>query len=479
MDRTKKLCGLLGVLVIAAGAAFAVTRYEEKKEEIKTSGETILSIDADSVTALSWDNGDAELAFLKDEDGNWSYDGDAAFPVDPDKIAEKLSPFAELGAAFAIENADDLSLYGLDHPVCTISLTADGTDYEILLGDFSKMDSQRYVSIGDGNVYLVTADPMEEYDAVLRDMILNDKVPYLTQADSVTFSGSESYTLTYEEDSSKTYCADDIYFANGKPLDTDRVKAYLRTVGELDLTDYASYNASEDELASWGLDTPAITVTIAYTETDEDTKEETAKEVSLSLGQNREELAAREKAEEDGKEEDELPDVTAYARIGDSPIVYEIPASDFKALTAASYDDLRHEEIFSGAFSDLTEIAVTLEGETYTFTHEAGKNDADTGTWYYGEEELDIDALQTALTGLKADTFTEEKPDGKEEIALTLSLDNENFPTVKLALYRYDGEDCLAVADGTPVALVAREKAVDLIESVNQIVLTTRNDTAG
>ena len=54
---------------------------------------------------------------------------------------------------------------------------------------------------------------------------------------------------------------------------------------------------------------------------------------------------------------------------------------------------------------------------------------------------------------------------------VTIHLDNEAHPTVQIALYRYDGEQCLAVIDGTPVSLVPRSPVVDLIEAVNAIVL--------
>ena len=38
-------------------------------------------------------------------------------------------------------------------------------------------------------------------------------------------------------------------------------------------------------------------------------------------------------------------------------------------------------------------------------------------------------------------------------------------------IYRYDGSYCLAVVDGEPFALVERSAAMDLVESVNAIVL--------
>ena len=54
MKRAKKLYILLGVLVLACIATFVLTRMEDEKEQIKASGETILSLDSSAVTSLSW-----------------------------------------------------------------------------------------------------------------------------------------------------------------------------------------------------------------------------------------------------------------------------------------------------------------------------------------------------------------------------------------------------------------------------------------
>ena len=47
--------GMLAVLLAACIATFALSRYKAQKEQIQTSGETILSISADEVESLSWD----------------------------------------------------------------------------------------------------------------------------------------------------------------------------------------------------------------------------------------------------------------------------------------------------------------------------------------------------------------------------------------------------------------------------------------
>ena len=54
---------------------------------------------------------------------------------------------------------------------------------------------------------------------------------------------------------------------------------------------------------------------------------------------------------------------------------------------------------------------------------------------------------------------------------MTLYLNDENYPTVHIGMYRRDGDTCMAVVDGEPTALVTRSKVVDLMEAVNAIVL--------
>lgn len=176
MNRYKKLYILVGVLVVACVVTFGVTRYESHKEKIQTSDEVVMELSADSVTALSWEYDGQTLSFHK-EDDTWTYDDDDAFPVDQDKIQERLDLFASFGVSFIIEDPEDLGQYGLSNPTCTISISAEDQDYTILLGDYSTMDSQRYVSIGDGNVYLVQNDPLDLFDAQLSSSSTMTKFP--------------------------------------------------------------------------------------------------------------------------------------------------------------------------------------------------------------------------------------------------------------------------------------------------------------
>lgn len=474
MKRSKRIYLLLGILAVVCAATFGVTRYEEHKEQIKNSDEIILTLSGDSVRTLSWNYEETSFSFHKDD--GWVYDGDEAFPVDEEKINELLELFEEFGVSFIIEEVEDYSQYGLDDPVCTISIETEEESYEILLGNYSNMDSERYVSIGDGNVYLVQEDPMEKFEVELSDLILHDETPDFEKADSIQFAGTQNYSVAYEEESSDTYCADDVYFTEqegkNKPLDTSRVEDYLDAISGLTLSDYATYNVTEEELASYGLDSPELTVTVDYTYENED-EEEISDTFVLNVSQDPEEAAEAAEAEETEETEEDDADseeeeITAYARVGESQIVYQISGDDYESLMAASYDDLRHLEVFWADFADITQIDISLEGNVYTLTSETEDEEQ---TWYYEEEEVEISDLKMAFSYLEAESFTDEQPSQKEEISLTMYLNNDNFPKVLVELYRYDGDTCLAMVDGEPVSLVERSSAVDLIEAVNAIVL--------
>lgn len=479
MKRAKRLYILFGVLVAVCIATVCVLQYDQKQEEIQTSGESILAVDADTVSALDWETETASLAFHKD--GSWLYDEDEAFPVSEEKISDLLAEFEDFRAAFVIENVTDFAQYGLDEPVCTIDITTSDTSYEIQLGDYSSMDSQRYVSIGDGNVYLAVSDPLDAFDLELSDIIAHDEVPSFDEVSSIRFDGPEAYDVVwqeYTEDNTYTLCSDDVYYKQDGddllPLDTSSVESYLSSISNTDFSNYVTYNVTDEELASYGLDDPEVTVTVEYTELD--SEDETPSTFTLSVSRDPEELAAQAEEEDassaaassSSSGESEEEEITAYARINDSQIVYQISGSSYEALMACTYDDLRHTEVLTADFADVTGFDISLEGQVYTIT---SKGSGDDKTFLFGDEELDISGLETALTAVNADEFTDESPSQKEELGMTVTLDSETHPKVQIEFYRYDGEHCLAVVDGTPFALVPRSDVVDLIEAVNTIVL--------
>lgn len=129
---------------------------------------------------------------------------------------------------------------------------------------------------------------------------------------------------------------------------------------------------------------------------------------------------------------------------------------------------MRHQEVFTANIEDIKSIDISLEGNDYTLT---AKKENDETVWYYNDKKVEADKFETALSGLNVSKFTDKEPSQKEEIGLTIHLDNKTYPEVTVELYRYNGSSCLAVLDGKPLALLDRSHVVDLIEAVNAIVL--------
>ncbi len=491
MKRSRRIYILLGVLVVICIATFAVSQYEERAEEIRMSREVILDLSSEEATAISWKTEDYFYSFHRD--GSWISDDDEEFPVNDDKIDSLIDMFTEYEADFIITDVDDYGQYGLDDPVCTVNITLGDDAYEITMGDFSALDSERYISVNKEDVYLVETDPLDSFELEMTDLIEHDSLDRITEASSITFEGQVNYSIYYEEDSSNTYCADDVYFVSGTddPLDTSNVSDYLKALRTITLYDYATYNASEDELELFGMNDPVLVISVDYTKTDDDN--EVSCSVTLTVGRDQDELALSEESEDEEDEEDE-EDVTAYVRVNDSQIIYELESSDYYSLLAASYDDLRHYDVLPVDFDDVSGIDIELDENIYTIFSEPD-NDAEdeenARSYYYyydGEvidaeeldedddidnyrEEIDISEFSSYIDEITAESFTDEDPEDKMEIGLTVYLDNDNFPEVTVELYRYDAGLCLAVIDGVPTSLVERSCVVDLIEAVYEIVL--------
>ena len=461
MKKAKKLYLLLGVFAALCLLIFVVSRQEEQKENIQNREETVLNIKPEDVTKLSWETETGKLAFHKKD--SWLYDEDKNFPVDEEKIEELLKLFEKLEASFVIEEVEDYGQYGLEKPIGTIQIQTKEKDYKVKLGDYSKMDSQRYVSVDDGNVYLVKEDLLEDFQLELKDMVKEDAIPDVRETKALEFQGEETYQVVYEEDSQKTYCKEDVYFMKDGsellPLDTTNVKAYLEFVSNLNLGQYVTYHATEEEIKKYGLDQPDLTITMEYEVKNGEKEKVEAKEFVLHISQDPEEKQEKKSDSED---------ITAYARVGESHIIYKIAGADYEALMKASYNDLRHQEVFTADVKDVKSVDISLDGNIYTLN---GKEEDEETVWYYNEKKVEGEAFEQALSGLQVSKFTDEKPKQQEEISLKLHLDNKTYPEVSVELYRYDGSNCLAVLDGKPLALVDRSHVVDLIEAVHAIVL--------
>lgn len=441
MKRTKQLTILLLILAVLCLAIVIATGVERHMDSISATSEEILALSSDDLTGISWTNGETSLSFTQ-TDGVWQDASDADFPIDQDKMADLLAHFESVTASFIIEDVEDFTQYGLASPTGTVTLTTADGETVLELGDYSTMDSKRYVTLGTGTVYLIEDDPAEYLAEDRDELMAQDTIPDYDTLDSITVEGAASLTVEYRPDEELTYTDAYDYYLNQdgsfQALDTSKVTGLISTFDGLDRANYVSYTATDEDLAQWGLDAPAIQFTVTYT------ADEAQSSFVLAFGQD-----------EDGN---------GYMRMDDSSIVYEVGEDSYEEIIGTDYDALRPDEVLALDWDAVTSVDFTLDDTVYTLTHSGD-------TWTINDTEVEFDEVSSAVDALTVSEFNSEEPAKKQEIAFTVHLDNETWPTLTVVLYQYDGESCLATLDGATLGLVDRSLAVDLTEAVNAITL--------
>ena len=462
MKRKKTLLIAGGALVALVAAIGIESVIQKHVDDIQTTDEVIIQVVPENLSTMSWEYEGNSLEF-KQEDGTWYSTDDSEFPVDQDEIADFLSNFEEVHASFIIDDVEDYSQYGLSEPQCTIEMATEEDALTISLGDYSPMDSKRYVSIGDGRVFLIDDDLLEYITTDRDDFMENDNIPYYSYYESIEVSGANNLDIVYEPDEVYTYTDTNKYYLleddSHKALSTNLVKSFISNLTQADLLAYETYTADEEALAEYGLDDPALTIAVKEYEdpdsdssasTDSDSEEETPNSYTVTIGRPDENSS------------------TCYLRYNDSSIIYIMDSSLYDTLTEASYDTLRPTAVVLMDWSQVSAVDLTIDGENYTVDFTAGRNET---TYAIGEEEVDFSAVTDAIDALSISEFSEEEPAKSEEITVTIHQDNEDYPEVSFTIYQYDGENCLVTFDGQPMGLVERSLAVDLTEAVNTIVL--------
>lgn len=474
MTRGKKLGLLSLVLLVAMGAAVAaLALFQEETGTLEDSAVVIFTLDPDQVTSLSWTYEGEEISLARDEDNNWSCPQETDFPLDQSYPDDMLSQLKELQAEKTIEDPENLSEYGLEDPACAITVEA-GETRTIAIGDETGLGGQRYLSIGDGNVYLVEADLLDAFAYGLYDLVAKETIPSMTDVNSLQIeAGDKTLSLIYREDSGLAYSDRYTWFwqqgTQYTALDTDLTQDLVDTITGLTWGSCVAYQADQETLGAYGLLQPAAVVTLSYTEsaqvatneTDENgdpvyETQETEKTFTLELG------------DYDG--------TNCYARLAGSSMVYQVDGTVLDTLLAATGESLLPQDVIKLDWSRVTGVEIQLDGETYslekTVQEETDDNGSTTETYLYQLEGKTVEIADVL------DRIQEMEPTGSvsgvqgkgQELALTFAQDSETYPQVTLVFYQYDSSSCLVSLNGETRLLVDRQSLLDIIDTLEDLL---------
>ena len=439
MARKRNLLILVAILLVLIIATVIVLNLNNKTEQIKTLGEVVQKFDKDDATEFSFTYGSKSYSFYK-EDDKWIMDGDENFPVDSDEINVLLGYVEEVSATFIIEGDDNYADYGLKKPNCTVNVKCGDDEYSVSFGGYSSMDEQRYVSIGDGNAYLVSKDVMSYFNITDDDIIKLDGTHSKSEVEEFTISGENTIDIVYKEEAG--YCYSDeytYYIKSGSKytyIDNDSADSLISLLLDSDFKDYVSYKA-ETENKNYGLDDPALTINCKYL--DKKTNEQ---ELTAYIG---------------------VSGSNYYLRFDGSELIYKIDSDTYDEFINASYETLKPDEVVLLDWDKVKALDITLDGADYHIDIEDSKYTLD-------GEEVDFDDVTDEIDSLKI-TDTTEETSTKKMVTIKFTLDNENFSNVTVVIYTLNGESSIVTLNGTVLGLIDRTDAVSLTEAINKVVL--------
>lgn len=442
MKRGKKLGVLLAVLLVILGATVLVTTLNPQGDTEGDTYTTVFTLDPDKVTKLGWDYSD-EANFTRTEDG-WVYDADPAFPVDEDRLNEMLQILSNVEATKIITEVENLDQYGLLYPFCAITVTVDGTRYDLAIGNPNSYSGGRYFSNGDGNVYMVDNAIVNYFAFGPEGVLAMEQIPDLSGITALTLqSDTQSYEIRYEENSDKTYSSHYTWFMDGKVLDTELTKSLLAVLQELEWQECADYNATD--MAQYGLDAPIAVVTATSRENT----------FVLELGS----------------------EITkgVYARIAGSNMVYLVDDEIPDKLLYTTYSELMPDEVLAMDWDTVTSMDIIRNGKSYTLTCQEGADESGCATgelvWKLGDREVEGAGITDALDEMDTNGYaTGLRPELAEELRFIFHRNTANYPEIELVLYRYDSSSCLTTLDGVSTVLADRSDVTALLNAVDQII---------
>ena len=295
--KQKQLVALLIVLFVCVGLFFGTKKFSDKEENTTETEKTITETplltleEGDYVTSVSLINEENNISFSYDASNGWTWDENSEFPVSSTNLETLLDSVTGISYLREISNADNLSDYGLDAAVLTLSFnTANGVSKTYKFSETTGVENTYYFLDADTNTVYMTATSQLAYaESDVFDFADIAQVPLfetlnvtnvdITQAggEVINIVGSES-----EETEEELYLTIESlnYYISSK----GETEADLKAFDEDDATDFKTmltefvyngavcFDPTDEELSSYGLSNPATKMTVTFKTTAIDTE---------------------------------------------------------------------------------------------------------------------------------------------------------------------------------------------------------------
>ncbi|MBU5625602.1 DUF4340 domain-containing protein [Oscillibacter sp. MSJ-2] len=272
MRQKKTLMALAAVLIVLAALTWLLRSCNAKEEQRRQEEQQnladtrVLETEEDQTySAISYDNGQVNLSFARDEADKWYWVDDPDFPLNGyylDRISQLV---IDLHPMQTITEGDTMEAYGLEEPAASLKAAAAGGEETVLLFGKTTSDGSYYMKTSDSDtVYVVSDELRESMNKGIYDMAEIPDIPTFTGANlrSVRVeSPAQDLTLSVEaEDGDEASWI----FGDTDMTDHETVSALADELAGLRFTACVDYRPTDEAVALCGLGSPQVTITVYY-----------------------------------------------------------------------------------------------------------------------------------------------------------------------------------------------------------------------
>ena len=413
---------LLAVAVSLGAYAYFVESDRPTRTETESAKDSLFGIESADLTELDVTASSGERTVLRKTDGTWRLTDPVQVEADAIEVSGVTSGVESLEIERVVEEVPaDLAVFGLADPRIVVGFKADGDAEftQLLLGDETATGGDMYATTSnDPRVFLVAAYLETSFDRGTFDLRDKSILEFDTiEADRIDITSPSHVVVLAKTGEDDAWRLEEPWSARGDAGIADALVTRLGT-GRMQ-----AIAASEPAaLDAYGLDAPRLTAVIGG-------------------GSTRATLLIGEPADEG----------TIYARDAARPLVFTIEQSLVDELMRLP-DVYRQKELFAFRSFNATRLDVAQPESTLVLE----KADGDSPEWRRlqpapGEvDQSEVAALLAALSGLRADRFTDADTDvGRDTPVATVTVSFGDGDEEQVVFSRMADEVYSTVADDT------------------------------
>lgn len=263
------LCGAYGLLTWHQSQAAKAAKEAAKEQQIHVT-------DLPDIQKISIVNGKKSLDFELDNNV-WYYSSDKDCPIRQSSLQNLSEELSSLKAIRQLKQPDALASYGLADPSIHYEITSKGADTASLMigskvassgsNDLETPPGEYYACLAGGSqVYTVDSSLADTAAKDLYDFIQTETLPSITGADirdiTITKNGMKKHYVKKDLDKQGNIA----WYRDSSDSEDNRINGngqmniLADAISGLSISSCASYKATEEELGSYGLGAPVMTV---------------------------------------------------------------------------------------------------------------------------------------------------------------------------------------------------------------------------